>query len=248
MKNKQIFISMLAVIFIAAATIFTGCKKEEITGVSVRPVAVMLAVGNTVSITPIFETATGFAFSADASWSSSDSKIASVDKNGLVTAHSVGEVVIICTTKEGGHSASTTVIVKPTKKDDDYATMVPNFYLGKTEIDGKTVDNDKLVTVKYHSINKILYVIDEKFSIPRNAGFIELTMKSTMVANITKEGETSNAACKTEVTIGGKTTTLSLDGTFNSNKMDLIINFEDFPDIGEVTINFKAFSIDSINE
>jgi uncharacterized protein YjdB len=46
-------------------------------------------------------------------WSSSDKSVATVDKNGLVTAVGVGTTAITVTTNEGGFTASCNVIVAP---------------------------------------------------------------------------------------------------------------------------------------
>ncbi len=246
--KKQIIMTTLAAFIVAATTLFTGCKKEVVTGVTVKPVAVMLAVNEPHNIIATFETETGTTLTGEATWSSSNSNIATVDTEGKVTAHAVGEAVIICTTKEGNYAASTNVIVKPQPIDGDYATSVPKFYIGKTEIDNTTVDNDKLLTVKYLSKNKIYYVIKEKFTIPRAGGFTELTMDATIPSEITKEGDLFSAKCSTDITIGGTTTTLALEGTFINNEINLLINFADFPGIGEVNIYFIANGTNTINE
>ena len=238
--------TMLAAIIIAATTIFTGCNKykADVTGVSVCPTAVMVTVGNNTILTELI-TYSPVTELPDFSvtWTSDKPNIASVDHLGIVTAHSAGEAIITCKTTDGGYTASATIIVNPKKIDDDFATLVPNFYIGNTKINGETVDIDKLITVKYRSRNVIMYSIDETFKLSRIGG-VALTLKADIIADITADGSyTYNAVGKANLTMGGVTyqESLHLDGTFSTSDLDLIISFKNLPDIEDVTLNFKAW-------
>ncbi|MCL2434666.1 MAG: Ig-like domain-containing protein [Lentimicrobiaceae bacterium] len=246
MNKNQILMTMLAAIFIAAITIFTGCNKykADVTGVTVCPVAVMVTVGDNTTLTEIIayfpETE-----QADLSvtWVSDKSSVASVDGTGKVTTHAVGEAIITCKTTDGGYAASAKVIVNPKEADDVFATLVPSFYFGNTKINGATVDLDKLVTVKYYLGSKIIYSINEKFTIPRTGGYMELWLKADVVADITKiEEYTYHAVCEANLNIDGaqQPAILHLDGTFTPDVLDLIINIKGLPNMDEVTLNFKG--------
>jgi hypothetical protein len=255
-KNKQILMTTLAVIFIAATSIFTGCKKEEkakVTGVKLCPTAVMISIDNNDFLTG-YITYSPSENEPDwgMTWTSAHPNIATVEQlgsdilgTGLITPKAVGETTIICRTNDGGFTASSTVIINPIEIDDDYATIVPRFYKGNTKINEETVDVGKLVTIKYHSRNKIIYSINETFKLPRTGGYIQLSLKADILADITKmEGyNTFNAVCQANLTIGKKSdpTILHLDGTFTpGGELNLIITFENLPDMEDVTLNFKA--------
>jgi len=247
-KNKQILMTMLAAIIIAATSIFTGCNKNkaEVTGVTVCPVAEMVRVGNNTIFTE-FLTYSPKTGEPDLIvwWTSSNPKVASVGSQGIVNAHTIGETVITCRTKDGDFTASATVIVNPIEIDDDYATIVPYFYFGNTKINDETVDIYKLVTVKYALKNKIVYSIDETFKLPRTGGYVELSLKADVPAVITKmDGyNTFHAVCEVELTIGKTSdpTILHLDGTFTpGGELNLTITFKNLPDMEDVTLNFKG--------
>lgn len=70
-------------------------------------------------------------------WKSSNSKVATVDKNGVVRAVGVGKAKITCTTKLGKKSASYTVTVTPAK--------VTSVKLNKTSM---TLDYSRSYTLK----------------------------------------------------------------------------------------------------
>ncbi|MCL2289642.1 MAG: Ig-like domain-containing protein [Bacteroidetes bacterium] len=247
--NKQILTTMFAVIIIAATTIFTGCNKykAEVTGVTVCPIAEMVRVGNNTFFTELltYSPETG-APDFSVTWTSGKPSVATVNsRTGIVNTHAVGESVITCVTKDGGFSASATVIVNPIEIDDDYATIVPSFYFGNTKINDETIDIGKLVTVKYHSRNKIVYSIDETFKLPRTGGYMELSLKADIPTDITKmEGYNRfNAVCEANLTIGKTSapTILHLDGTFTpGGELNLIITFKNLPNMEDVTLNFKA--------
>ncbi|MBN1597504.1 MAG: Ig-like domain-containing protein [Bacteroidales bacterium] len=94
----------LCVISVTSSTI-------PVTGVSISPINVNMNIGGTqqmiVHLTPSNAT------NQNLSWSSSDSEIASVNSNGLVTANAEGETSITVTTEDGGYTASGNVTVSP---------------------------------------------------------------------------------------------------------------------------------------
>lgn len=81
---------------------------QKITGLSLRASATV-AVGKSFTLTPTIIPST--ATEIDLSWSTSNSAVASVNAEGLVTTKSVGTAKITCTTADGKISATCTVKV-----------------------------------------------------------------------------------------------------------------------------------------
>jgi len=256
MNKKQILTTTLAAIFIAAATIFTGCQKEKAkaTGVRLCPTAVMISIDNNDFLTgeimysPLYlpkEPDWGM------TWVSAHPNIATVEQSGsedlgrgLITPKAVGETTITCRTNDGGFTASSTVIINPKEAAGDYATMIPRFYFGDTEVNEETVGSQNLVTVKYASKNRIRYSIDETtYRIPVTGGYMEFTLTANNVlADVTEvEGDIYKAVGKANINTGtSQSAVLHLEGTFTAGTLDLMITFEGLSEMDEVTLNFKG--------
>ena len=84
-----------------------------VTGISLNKSSLTLKTGKTGTLTAIIEPAD--ATDKAVRWTSSRSSIATVDKNGVVTALRPGTVTIKVTTVDGGFSATCTVKVEPVK-------------------------------------------------------------------------------------------------------------------------------------
>ena len=85
--------------------------RTSVTGVTLDKDTLRLIVGDkeqlTATVSPESASDKGL------TWSSSDSDVATVDENGLVTAHKPGTAEIIVTTSDGNFTASCTVNVAP---------------------------------------------------------------------------------------------------------------------------------------
>ncbi|MDO4194417.1 MAG: leucine-rich repeat protein, partial [Erysipelotrichaceae bacterium] len=90
-----------------SCTVKVGAVHAE--GISIAPAPDTVSVGNTVDLDPVFEPEN--AVNKRVTWTSSDSSIATVDSNGVVTGVSVGTVTITVTAEDGGFSASKTMTV-----------------------------------------------------------------------------------------------------------------------------------------
>lgn len=96
-------------------------------------------------------------------WESSDPEVASVDENGVVTAHKNGTALISCSTEVGGFKAYCTVVVstKPEKIMLDYTER--DIYTTKSVTLEAIVypesANDK--SVKWASSNKLVATVDQ---------------------------------------------------------------------------------------
>jgi len=250
MTHKQILMTTIAAVVIAAMGIFAGCKKEKenvkVTNVSVCPTDVMLSVGNNADLSA--KVLPSNADNLSVTWKSDKPSVATVD-GGTVTAVAIGEATITCTTNDGGFTAKTTVIVNPPKDDDDYATLVPSFYFGNMTMNGETVGENNLITVKYNSLNKISFSVDEKFKVPQMQN-MEVPIKVDCISDeMTKEENGYKAEGVTTATLPVLgALPVKIDAVFNNNNLDMNIHVE-LPAAmgGNTTINFKGLGNMVIN-
>ena len=85
----------------------SSAQRARMENPAVRSYSPTAGEGRTATVSP--ESATDKSLT----WSSSDPDVASVDENGLVTAHKPGTAVITVATGDGGFTASCTVTVVP---------------------------------------------------------------------------------------------------------------------------------------
>lgn len=116
---------------------FVKHDDVTVTGVNISPSSKDIYVGNTyqlsASVTPTSATNNGL------SYSSSNSAIASVDSNGLVTAVSEGSAIITVTSDEGGYKDTCEINVAD-------VAIIPNLALNKSITGTGTVDGTNVVT------------------------------------------------------------------------------------------------------
>lgn len=243
--NKTVLKTVLASVLLAVTTIFAGCeKKVEVTGILVRPFAVMVPVNNNTALGAYFTPSNATNWSMI--WSSANPNIATVEQLGgdigeaLVTPHAIGETTITGKTKDGGFTSSATVIVNPVEIDDDYATLVPRFYFGNTMINDETVDIGKLITIKYHSRNKIVFSINEKFQLSKTEN-VECLINVNLIADITKIGSyTYKSLGEINVTIGGISYPAHIEGILSTSLLDLIIDIKNVSELGNIIVKFNG--------
>jgi uncharacterized lipoprotein YajG len=246
--NKRIL--MFAAMVIAANSIlFTGCfNNKKVTGMKITPYALMIRVDSNNSLSADIEPIE--AIGATINWSISDPSIAEINKLDdnwvLIQPKAVGEAVVTAKTKKGDLTSSAVVIIKPVPIDDDYATQIPGFYFGNTKINDETIEIGKLITVKYHDRNKMVYSIDGKFKLSRT-GNEECSIKVDYITDVSKTGSyTYKADGEIEVTINGKLYPATIEGVFSSD-LELKIKIKDVPELGNVTINFQGYRKDKVD-
>jgi tetrahydrodipicolinate N-succinyltransferase len=132
------------------------------------------------------------------------------------------------------------VIVNPVKDENDYATLVPFFYFGNMTMGEETVGENKLITAKYNSSNKITLSVDEKFKVPQMGG-TEVPMKVDCIADMTAIEEGYKAVGETNVSLMGLTLPVNIEAIFDgAGKVDMNIYVIEVPMMGDITINFKG--------
>ena len=119
----------------ASCTVTVTASTVPVTGVSLNKDSLALGVGDSETLTATVkpEDATNKAVT----WTSSNSTVATVDQNGVVTAVAPGTATITVTTADGGFTATCTVTVRP-----DVPPANPNYRITVEATQGGTVTAD----------------------------------------------------------------------------------------------------------
>ena len=118
-----------------AATLTVTAATVSVTGVSLDKTELSLTVGDTETLTATV--APDNATDKTVTWTSSNSTVATVDQNGVVTAVARGTATITVTTADGGFTATCTVTVRP-----DIPPANPNYRITVEATQGGTVTAD----------------------------------------------------------------------------------------------------------
>ena len=154
------------------------------------------------------------AFNKLKSWSSSDTKVATVDQNGKITAKSKGTVKITAQTLDGSQKTDTCIVTvkQPVEK---IKIKQKNIKLdaGKskkinTAVLPKDANNNEL---KWTSSNKKVATVDKNGMVTaKNRGIAKITAKSTDGSKITAKCRIIVRQPVTKVTLSNKSTTLKI--------------------------------------
>ncbi len=92
------------------ATCRVKVERVDVTGVKLNKTTASAFTGGTVTLTP--KLTPSKPSNSKVTWSSSDTKLATVSADGVVKALKAGTVVITCTTADGGYTAKCTVVIE----------------------------------------------------------------------------------------------------------------------------------------
>ena len=193
----------------AIACCLYSCKPveapfQETTGVTLTPASVSIFPGDAVTLEAAV--APSNATSTLLTWTSSDSKVASVDNWGRVTGVAPGSCVITAKTASGGYTATCNVTVKPIAETS--ISINPSeltVYYDETET--VTVvfvpDNASYKTVTWKSADNTIATVDE------NGKVKGVGLGSTTITATSKNGKT--ATCNVTVAVRMPTEAETLD-------------------------------------
>jgi len=108
---KKIFALLLSVAMVTSLFAGVAFAAVPVTGVTVSPTSLTLAVGVEAQLTPTIAPAN--ATNPTVTYASSNAAVASVNATGLVTGNTLGTATIMVTTTDGGHVALVAVTVAP---------------------------------------------------------------------------------------------------------------------------------------
>ena len=118
-----------ALTLLMAATALVGCgdkdKKGDISSVTLSQTEVTLAVGKTIRLSPKVNAGTG-----TFTWATSDEAIATVDRNGTVTAQAIGTATITVTETTSKLTATCKVNVKSELETLSFTKASVTYYFG----------------------------------------------------------------------------------------------------------------------
>lgn len=166
---------------------------EAVTGMKLKPDKATIDVGETLKLVPEFTPAT--ASNTDVTWSSSDNKIATVDKNGEVTALKGGVVVIQCQSDDGGYNAVCVLTVveeiKELKiKPEQYKLGLGKTYQLKAEVVNSTAS---FKDVEWYSSDESVVEVDE------NGRIRGISLGYATITAMALDGSDVEATCEVRV-------------------------------------------------
>lgn len=151
----------------------------EVTGVSVAPTVLTMAEGGASQLTAIIEPVN--ATNKAVSWSSSDTAVAEVSADGLVTAKQAGTAVITVTTVDGSFTAEVQVTVEaaPPGTTTSYRLSGPG-----------SVQTGETFQVIYGLSNVTEDVYAKSVTIHYDPSFLEYVGESSLIEGFTVVGST----------------------------------------------------------
>jgi len=166
---------------------------EAVTGLTITPDKATLDVGEKLTLYPEFTPAT--ASNTNVTWTSSDDSIASVNKDGEVTAKQGGLVVIQCQTDDGGYNAICilTVIEEVTElkiSPEQYKLGLGKTYQLKAEITNSTASNKD---VEWFSSDESVVTVDQ------NGKIKGVSLGYATITAIALDGSDVEATCEVRV-------------------------------------------------
>ena len=201
-------------------------------GVLVSPVTSSIPVGGTVQLSPVIAPVN--ATNQTLTWTSSNTNVATVDTDGLVTAVADGTATITVTTGDGEFTAASvvTVIMTYTVSFDSNGGTGVN---AVNVIGGNTIAEPSAPTLS-DNIFAGWYTDDVTFSIPW------VFTSSTVVSDLTLYAKWDEVYNVNFTTIGGTTNGYAQDGDHGSIGMPLSIYF-----IGTTTGGSGYFEVYDVN-
>ena len=187
---------------------------QVVTGVSLNAASITLNEGQTQTLTATISPSN--AANKSVTWTSTNSSVAKVDANGVVTAVSKGTATITATTVDGGKTASCAVTVK---------RPVTSIQLNKTSLvfyrlTSELTETLTATVIPYNAENTAVTWSSSNTSVATVSNTGVVTGKSKGSATITvtaQDGNGASATCQVEV----KQCITVL--TVNKKKLDMII-------------------------
>lgn len=162
-KSLKIIIAIMLLITVLSITSSSYAKINiKVTKVTLKPTSVTRNIGETIQLTPTVKPS--FATNKKIKWSSNNTKVATVDSNGLVTTKAVGKATITAQSESNSKKSATCVVTveKKTEVTGIGITATASVYEGKTvQLSANVTPStakDKRIT--WSSENKSIATVD----------------------------------------------------------------------------------------
>jgi len=187
-----------------SATCNVTVPKESVTGINLKNTSLNVEKGGTATLTATVSPTS--ATNKTVIWSSSNTKVATVDSNGKITGVGYGTTVITCTTNDGSKTATCNVTVITSVASVKLNNTSLNVEKGKTATLIETVNPTSATnkTVIWSSSNTNVATVDNK-------GKITGVEYGTSVITCTTNDGNKTATCS--ITVGTSVTSINLDNT-----------------------------------
>ena len=181
--------------------------KQPVTGISLSSSSITLTEGATQKLTATVSPTT--ASNKSVTWSSSNTKVATVSADGLVTAVAAGSATITCTAKDGSGAKATCAVTvklpKTTYPDLSIRSNYPSGSLTITAKKGQVLSLKWSVTfTKYNQEDEAATTYSFKAQLLNSSGTSTL---KTLASKSSRRGEGASAS-------GTSSYTFTADGTY----------------------------------
>ena len=152
------YFHLFVLIIIGVLFSFSGCKNNDVTGVTLSPDICVLRVGETIQLTatvsPNDADDKSVKWIVNTLWMidpTTSQDVVTVSENGKLTGHTEGAASVVCITNSLFYEATSTVIV-------GYAAAVDGIYHGSlSNKNGTVIQNDAVMSIRYLSEDKALW-------------------------------------------------------------------------------------------
>lgn len=189
-----------------------------VTGITVTPASATIFVGNTTTLTANVTPAN--ASNQSVTWSSSNTNVATVNANGVVTGVSEGVATITATTADGGYTATATITVNPVRVTG--VTLDQSTITLRTS--GTTTQQLTATIAPANATNKNVTWTSANTSIATvsNTGLVTAVAPGTTTVTVTTEDGGYTATCTVKVQrrvwqASSYTVNVNSSSTYNTN-------------------------------
>lgn len=187
----------------------------KVTSISLSKTSLNLVKGKTSIVTATI--APSNATNKDVTWTSSNTKVATVDSSGKVTAVGVGTANIVCTAKDGSKKSATSKVIV-------INNSIAKVTLNKTSLNvvkGKTSTLTATISPSNATNNPITWKSSNTkvAAVDGNGKIIGVGVGTAIITATTKDGSEKYATCKVTVTNPASVTSVKLSKTTLSLKV-----------------------------
>ncbi len=228
---KRIIFICLFISLLFGCSFIENLRNVTVDSVSLNETSVSLNISQSVQLEATVSPANST--NKNILWSSSNEDIATVNKNGKVTAKSLGEAVITVTTEDQNKTASCKIIVNPVNVTGISINETSKNLMIKDEVTLTATVNPENATnktISWSSSNEEVATVDEN-------GKVTAKSLGEAIITVTSEDQNKTAACDIKVT------TIDNLVSCRMNTGGLSINGENYSTLPTTFINKSSHDV-----